>query len=172
MQELKTAIKAAAKRLFDAEIEPELSRPDEKFGDYATNAALQLAKQTSKAPNEIAQQLIAELGGQAGIKEISLAGPGFINFKITDGALEQAAFSATNLPKPNSGQEILVEFGDPNPFKEMHIGHLYSYVVGDSISRLLEASGARVKRLSYHGDVGLHVAKAIWAMRKSDNNTA
>ena len=166
MQELKGAIKLAAKKLFEADIEPELSRPDEKFGDYATNVALQLAKQVEKTPNEIARQLITELHNIEGIEEVSLAGPGFINFKLTDDALGRIAFSATELPKPNSGQEILVEFGDPNPFKEMHIGHLYSYIVGDSISKLLETSGATVRRLSYHGDVGLHVAKTIWAMQK------
>jgi arginyl-tRNA synthetase len=72
--------------------------------------------------------------------------------------------------KEEKGQEILVEFGDPNPFKEMHIGHLYSYIVGDSICKLLEKSGAIVRRLSYHGDVGLHVAKAIYGMQKEGIN--
>jgi arginyl-tRNA synthetase len=171
MQELKQAIKEAAKRLFDTEIEPELSRPDEKFGDYASNAALQLAKQAAKTPNEIAQKLVTELQNSPGVKEVTIAGPGFINFKLTDEALEKAALSANGLPKLLAGQEILAEFGDPNPFKEMHIGHLYSYIVGDSISKLLEASGASVRRLSYHGDVGLHVAKAIWAMQKDAPNS-
>lgn len=166
MQELKAAIKVAAKTLFGADIEPELSRPDEQFGDYATNTALQLAKQASKAPSEIARKLAVELSSVAGIQEVTVAGPGFINFKLTDEALAQAALGATDLPKPSQGQEILVEFGDPNPFKEMHIGHLYSYIVGDSISRLLEAEGATVRRLSYHGDVGLHVAKAIFGVGK------
>ena len=164
MQELKQAIKDAAKKLFDADIEPELSRPDEKFGDYATNAALQLANKSAKAPNEIAQKMAGELRSVPGIKEVTIAGPSFINFKLTDEALGQAALAAIDLPKPNQGQEILVEFGDPNPFKEMHIGHLYSYIVGDSIAGLLEASGATVRRLSYHGDVGLHVAKAIYGL--------
>lgn len=165
-EELKQAVKTAAKKLFDADIEPELSRPDEKFGDYATNAALQLAKKAAASPNQIARQLIDELKSLGFIADISSAAPGFINFRLTDKALAEAAFSATDLAKPLAGQEVLVEFGDPNPFKEMHIGHLYSYIVGDSIARLLEASGAQVKRLSYHGDVGLHVAKAIYGLKK------
>jgi arginyl-tRNA synthetase len=74
--------------------------------------------------------------------------------------------SATDLPKPNQGQEILAEFGDPNPFKEMHIGHLYTSIVGDAISGVLEASGAQVRRLSYHGDVGMHVAKWLWGIHQ------
>jgi arginyl-tRNA synthetase len=168
MQELKQAVKDAAKKLFDTDLEPEISRPDEKFGDYATNAALQLAKKAAATPRQIAEKLAAELEGTAGIKDISIAGPGFINFRLTDEALRKAASAATDLPKPLDGQEILVEFGDPNPFKEMHIGHLYSYVVGDAIASLLEAAGAVVKRLSYHGDVGRQVAQAVWGMRQTE----
>jgi arginyl-tRNA synthetase len=171
MQELKQAVKDAAKKLFGTDIEPELSRPAEQFGDYSTNAALQLAKQAAKTPQEIARGLVEELKNSPGIKSVSLAGPGFINFRLTDEALANAALSAADLPKLNQGKEVLVEFGDPNPFKEMHIGHLYSYVVGDSISRLLEASGAAVRRLSYHGDVGLHVAKAIYGLRTRETST-
>jgi arginyl-tRNA synthetase len=176
MQELIQAVQNAAKKLFSVEVEPILSRPEEKFGDYATNVALQLAKQAAKSPREIAQALTDELQRTPGIQEITIAGPGFINFKLTDEALARAAFSATSLPKPNTNQEILVEFGDPNPFKEMHIGHLYSYIVGDTIANLLEVSGAEVKRLSYHGDVGLNVAKAIYGLRQlgqesSDDST-
>lgn len=166
MQELKQALKDACKRLFDADVEPELSRPDEKFGDYATNAALQLAKRQGTNPGELAGQLAEELRSFPDISHVQVAGPGFINFRLKDDALAKAAISAADLPKTRAGQEILVEFGDPNPFKEMHVGHVYSYVAGDAISSLLETSGAEVHRLSYHGDVGLHVAKAIWGMQK------
>ena len=167
MQELKQALKDACKRLFDAEAEPELTRPDERFGDFATNVALQLAKQQGRNPNELAGQLAEELRSLPDISEVQVAGPGFINFKLKDEALAKAAMSAADLPKTRAGQVILVEFGDPNPFKEMHVGHVYSYVAGDAISSLLETSGAHVHRLSYHGDVGLHVAKAIWGMQKA-----
>jgi arginyl-tRNA synthetase len=172
MQELASVIKVAVQKLFNTEVEPVLSRPEEKFGDYATNVALQLAKQAAKSPQEIARALADELQVAEGIKEVTIAGPGFINFRLKDEALANAAWTATNLPQPNIGQEILVEFGDPNPFKEMHIGHLYSYIVGDAISNLLEASGATVKRLSYHGDVGLHVAKAIYGLRQLGQNSS
>ncbi|MBX4190874.1 arginine--tRNA ligase [Candidatus Saccharibacteria bacterium] len=166
MEELRRAVKEASQKLFSMELEPEITRPDEKFGDYATNAALQLAKQAAATPRQIAEKLAIQLQDLPGMREISIAGAGFINFKLTDEALAEAAFSANELPKLNEGKEILVEFGDPNPFKEMHIGHLYSYIVGDAISSLLEASGITVRRLSYHGDVGLHVAKAVWGMRR------
>ena len=60
----------------------------------------------------------------------------------------------------------MVEFTDPNPFKELHIGHLYSNIVGEAISRTLESCGATVQRVCYQGDVGMHVAKSVWGMRK------
>jgi arginyl-tRNA synthetase len=163
--ELKTAIKAAAKQLYGIDVEPEVDRPDEKFGDYSTNISIRLAKQLGKSPHEIAEQLRPEIEKIAIVSSTSEAGP-FINIRLTDEALVRAVSSSVDLPKPLAGQEILVEFGDPNPFKEMHIGHLYSYVVGDSICRLLESQGAAVRRLSYHGDVGLHVAKAIYGLRE------
>lgn len=166
MQELREAVKSAAKKLFDVDAEPEITRPEEQFGDYATNIALQLAKKRSKNPRELADMLAAELRDKPQLAEVSVAGPGFINFKLTNEALAKAALSAADLPRPQAGREILVEFGDPNPFKEMHIGHVYSYVTGDAIASLLETGGATVRRLSYHGDVGLHVAKAIWGMQK------
>lgn len=166
LQELRQAIKDSCRKLFNTATEPEITRPDEQFGDYATNVALQLAKQQAVTPRQIAEKLVGELSGQPGIQDISIAGPGFINFRLTDEALAQAAYAATELAKPNAGKQILVEFGDPNPFKEMHIGHLYSYIVGDAISSLLEASGTEVKRLSYHGDVGRQVAQAIWGMQQ------
>ncbi|HEX5448211.1 MAG TPA: arginine--tRNA ligase [Candidatus Saccharimonadales bacterium] len=165
-KELVRALKQACQKLFSKDIEPEVSRPDEQFGDYATNTALQLAKILSQHPRLVAEKLAEELRNNPDLKEAIVAGPGFINFKLTDDKLQELAGSATNLPKPLEGQEILVEFGDPNPFKEMHIGHLYSYIVGDTISNILTVAGANVKRLSYHGDVGRQVAQAMWGMRQ------
>lgn len=65
------------------------------------------------------------------------------------------------------GEKIIIEFTDPNPFKPFHIGHLMSNSIGESISRITEWSGAEVTRANYQGDVGPHVAKAIWGMKKS-----
>ncbi|MDO8620045.1 MAG: arginine--tRNA ligase, partial [bacterium] len=68
--------------------------------------------------------------------------------------------------KKLSGKKVMVEYTDPNPFKAMHIGHLMSNAVGESIARLVEFEGAKVVRACWQGDVGLHVAKAIWGMKK------
>ncbi|MBU1728042.1 arginine--tRNA ligase, partial [Patescibacteria group bacterium] len=75
-------------------------------------------------------------------------------------------FGKNNLLK---GEKVIVEYTDPNPFKEFHIGHLMSNTIGEAISRVIEASGAEVKRACYQGDVGLHIAKAIWWMQKQDS---
>lgn len=166
--ELASGVASAVKELFGVDISVELTRPDEQFGDYSTNVALQLSRQLGKNPREtaaiISEELRVKLTEQ--VSDVSVAGPGFINLTLTDASLAQSLTARSK--KPLAGQQILVEFGDPNPFKQMHIGHLYSYIVGDSICYLLEAAGADVKRLSYHGDVGLHVAKAIWGMQQGN----
>jgi len=164
MQEIKKALDAAAKAEFGVDGKTELSVPDEKFGDLATGIAMQVGKKTGKNPREVAILLAGKLHNLEVVEKVEIADPGFINIRLNDEYLLDSSGRATDLPKPLAGQEILVEFGDPNPFKELHIGHLYSYIVGDSISRLLEAHGASVSRLSYHGDVGLQVAQAVYGL--------
>ncbi|HLG91094.1 MAG TPA: arginine--tRNA ligase [Candidatus Saccharimonadales bacterium] len=170
IQELKTSIASKVKELYGIDIEPELTVPDERFGDHATNVALQAAKQLDKNSQEVATLLAGNLHGHSLLEKVEVAGPGFINLTLKDEVLAGSANRAADLPKPYADQEILVEFGDPNPFKELHIGHLYSAVAGDGVAGLLEAGGATARRLSYHGDVGLHVARAIWAMQKQAGN--
>jgi arginyl-tRNA synthetase len=173
MQEtLRSGITAACKELFDVGPTVELTRPEPQFGDFSTNIALQLAKEVGKSPREIADALAVKLRETLSgkVEDVSVAGPGFLNLTLSDAALLEGLGAGPD--QTYQGQEVLVEFGDPNPFKAMHIGHLYSYIVGDAISSLLEAAGADVKRLSYHGDVGLHVAKALWAMRREPHTSA
>lgn len=161
---LEKQIAAACRKLFNAKVGVELTRPEERFGDYATNAALQLAAQTGKKPREIADALAAELkkGLADTVSEISVAGPGFLNFKLSDKALLE---SLSDKPaQPLTGQTAVAEYSDPNPFKVLHAGHLYTSVVGDAIANLLERAGAKVHRVNYGGDVGLHVGKTLWAI--------
>jgi arginyl-tRNA synthetase len=70
----------------------------------------------------------------------------------------------------NSGKKVIVEYTDPNPFKEFHIGHLVPNAIGESISRLIQFSGAEIKRANYQGDVGRHVARAIWGLQKNGDS--
>ncbi len=164
METIKTAIETACKKLFDEEVTTELSRPDEQFGDYATNVAMQLAGKLNKNPREVAEELVAVLSEQLSdsVSTITIAGPGFINIKLSDDALWSLA-GAEPL-RSMDGQKIVAEYSDPNPFKVLHAGHVYTTVVGDAIARLLEIAGAEVHRVNYGGDVGLHVGKTIWAI--------
>lgn len=153
-------ITARVTALFDVETTVELTRPDEQFGDYATNVALQLSKQLSKPPREIAEQIVAELAGHDVIAAAEVAGPGFINLRLTDGALVKLA---TTSPASVRSDTVVIETNNPNPFKAMHIGHGYNAILGDTIANLIEASGATTYRVSYHGDVGLHVGKSMYS---------
>jgi len=162
--ELERAIAQCVQELYAASVTIDLSRPEEKFGDYATNVALQLAKQVGKPPREIAEALAAKLQENLAetISKVEVAGPGFLNLTLTDTALQ--ALAATPPAPVLSGQTIIAEYSDPNPFKPLHAGHLYTTLVGDTISRLLEHAGAKVVRMNYGGDVGLHVGKSMWAI--------
>jgi arginyl-tRNA synthetase len=162
--EIEAAIAAVCKELFDADVRAALTRPAEQFGDYATNIALQLAKQIGKNPREVAGQIADDLRTQLGdkVRDVSIAGPGFINLSLSDKALLESADAA---PKRNlEGQTIVSEYSDPSSFKVLHAGHLYTSVVGDAISNLLENAGGQVHRVNFGGDVGLHVAKTMWAI--------
>lgn len=163
-QELKASIERAVQELFGLEQPVELTRPDEQFGDFATNIALQLAKPTGKNPREIADALAAKIRENAAeqVAEVTVAGPGFINIRLSDAAV--VASMQTPPAQSLRGRKILVEYSDPNPLKPLHAGHLYTTLVGDTIARLVEHAGAETIRLNYGGDVGLHVGKSMWAI--------
>lgn len=162
MQELKEAIKYAVKDLFDVDLEPELARPEEQFGDYSTNIALQLAANLYKKPREIASQLVEKLQSPL-LAKTEVAGPGFINFWLTDKALQKMIYVKTEI-QTYAGKKVVIETNNPNPFKDIHIGHAFNSIVADTIANLLEAGGAEVHRVSYHGDVGPHVGRSLWAI--------
>ena len=146
------------------------------LGDFATNAAIVYAKKIGKSPQAFAGELIEKLLEKhiSEVEKIEVAGTGFVNFflsreyftKNTNEILSHRDAYGTN--KTLAGKKVIVEYTDPNPFKEFHIGHLMSNAIGESISRLIEASGAEVKRACYQGDVGLHVAKAVWGMKTGE----
>lgn len=160
------AIRSVCKDLYGLETEVELTRPDEQFGDFTTNVALQLAKHLNQSPRQIAEQISEGVRSQnLSIQNIEVAGPGFINIKLTDVALWELAEAEP--PKTLTGKVILAEYSDPNPLKPLHAGHLYTTLVGDCIANLLEYTGAQVTRLNYGGDVGLHVGKSMWAIIKA-----
>lgn len=147
---------------FGIEADVVLSRPDPQFGDYSTNVALQLAKRVGKNPRDVAEIIVSKLGDNDGVADVSIAGPGFINIRLSDDAL-----LAQTKKEPEAvlaAQIVVAEYSDPNPFKVLHAGHLYTTLVGDVMSRLLAVSGATVHRVNFGGDVGRHVAMNMWAI--------
>lgn len=170
--QLESIITATVQRLYDVpaakSLQVHLGRPDPQFGDYATNVALQIAKPAGLNPRQAAEAIVAALQADpaltAQVSEVSIAGPGFINLRLTDRALTDLA--AEPVAQTLAGKVIVTEYSDPNPFKPLHAGHLYTTLVGDMIARLVEVAGAKTTRINYGGDVGLHVAKCMWAIMR------
>ncbi len=162
----------------------ELSVPDDAAtqGHFSTNAAMRFAKERGMKPMDLAAEIAEKVrvSAPAGFFEkAEAAAPGFVNFWMSDDAwrMEFASIavavrrgahggSVYGTNDGMKGKAVMVEFTDPNPFKLFHIGHLMSNTIGESFARLYEAAGAKVIRANYQGDVGLHVAKAVWGMRR------
>lgn len=167
-------IRDAVRAALGSEVAFSVERPAEyAHGDYAVNAALTAGKVLKRNPKELAEELAQALRGALGsdAAKVEVAGPGFVNITLSRQAIAadivRAAAQGGAWGKASSiERQVMVEYGNPNPFKEMHIGHLMSNVVGEAISRLIEASGAHVVRDTFGGDVGPHVAKALWALRR------
>lgn len=159
---MESQITRIVSELFNIETNVVLTRPDAQFGDYATNVALQLAKPLSKNPREVAEQLAEKLRETGEFTEVTVAGPGFINLRLADSVLVAKALRP--IEQSYAGKIVVAEYSDPNPFKVLHAGHLYTSIAGDAMANLLQAAGATVHRVNFGGDVGLHVGKTIWAM--------
>lgn len=159
MQEITNSLEKVINELFDVKLDIELTRPDEQFGDYATNVALQLSKHLGQNPRDIAQKIIdeADVAGAS----LELAGPGFINITLADSLLlEQVRASSQKVMEG----VVVIETNNPNPFKAMHIGHAFNAILGDTLANLLELTHSEVHRVSYHGDVGAHVGKSMYSL--------
>ena len=155
---------------------------EKRYGDYSTNIALALAKKVRKNSIEVANYIFSKMNyynvlKNIGIEKVEVAGSGFINFYLSKDFFienlkkvlkEKTKFGHNQNLK---GEKTIVEYTDPNPFKEFHIGHLMSNSIGESLSRIFEFQGARIKRANYQGDVGLHVAKVIWGKLKNPDKT-
>ncbi len=164
MNDIKTVIEIAIRELYELEVSAELTRPDAQFGDFSSNVALQLSKKLGKNPREIADDLVKKLVENDSIEKAEVAGPGFINIYLTNQAL--ASLVSLDYKKGRENQTVVIETNNPNPFKAMHIGHGLNAIVADTIANLLQADGAHVYRVSYHGDVGLHVGKSMYSLLK------
>ncbi len=139
------------------------------FGDYSTNIALQLSKLNSKngqhSPQEIATKIAQKMEKMDYLEKVEIKGAGFINFFLKDSVLLEYLKEEINIPQAQN-QKVMVEYGHVNLLKEVHIGHLRTFILGESLSRVLQAQGYEVFRANYQGDIGLHIAKAIWGIQQ------
>lgn len=172
---IRDAVTKAIQELGVKDLDFSVKHPNDlSHGDYATNAALIVAQKLKKNPHEVAEKMVqlTELNALKGIEKVEIAGPGFINFFLHRDFFSEKIAVAIELEddwgKNDSwkGKKVVVEYTDPNPFKEFHVGHLFTNAVGESIARLFMMAGADTKRVNYQGDVGLHVAYAIWGMQE------
>ena len=151
---------------FKVTVDPVITRPDEKFGDYTTNVSFGLAHQLNKNPREIAEKLIEGIRHSLASDAIQVNNvSNFINIKLSDEALiKDSELAITYKPNLYKDQVIVCEYSDPNPFKVLHVGHLYTSIVGNAIANLFEVAGGKVFRVNFGGDVGRHVAINMWAI--------
>lgn len=163
MKQVVDVISETIKQLFDVEMVVELQRPKPEFGDFATNVAMQLAGRLGQNPRQIAEQIVEQLRANPLFSAVEIAGPGFINLKLTDQILWQTAQAPA--PAIYQNMSYVLEYSCPNAFKDLHTGHLYQTIYGDILARVLESAGATVHRTSFGGDVGLHVAKCLYGMK-------
>ncbi len=143
-------------------------------GDYATNAAMASAKKLGTNPRKLADVLAKHIQDTLGAdaERVEVAGPGFINITLSKAAVSFGISEADakgeewGRGEAEKGKRVIIEYSNPNAFKEMHAGHLVGTIIGESLSRLIENEGATVVRDTFGGDVGPNVAKALWALRQ------
>ncbi len=159
------SILAVVQKIYGRETVVILERPEEKFGDFTTNVAMQLAGELKQNPKEIADNIAKKLRENEDFIEVTVDGPGFINIRVADKVLLNGLGAESE--KSWQDKVVVCEYSDPNPFKVLHAGHLYTTLVGDVIGNLFEIAGADLKRVNFGGDVGLHVARAMWAIMQT-----
>ncbi|MEI6850868.1 MAG: arginine--tRNA ligase [Candidatus Saccharibacteria bacterium] len=158
MDSITSVIKSIVSQLFGVNQDIQLSRPDSQFGDFATNVAMQLAKQLGKNPREVADQLAEKLRETGGFTEVNVAGPGFINVRLSARGLSDSLNSAWSANygenDDGAGKTVVVEYPSPNMAKPYSIGHLRPGNQGWAVKRLMEATGWKVITDNHLGDYG------------------
>lgn len=137
---------------------------DKKNGDFATNLALTLAKPLGKPPRAVAEAIVAALPAGGIVSKVEIAGPGFINFFLAAGALQQIVVEILNggdafgIDRSGTKGKAMVEFVSANPTGPLHVGHGRGAAVGDCMARVLAAAGWQVTKEFYYNDAGNQIA--------------
>src|SRR5581483_382475 len=166
---IESRLQAAVKALLpDADAATVLVRPcpDPKFGDYQTNALIGLAKQRKLNPRQLATDVLAKLDVNEWCESVEIAGAGFPNFRLKTSALAKTLEAAARgehlfFEKTAAPQTVVVDFSSPNVAKPMHVGHIRSTILGDSLARTLRLLGHRVITDNHIGDWGTQFGKLL-----------
>src|SRR5437879_2046207 len=142
-------------------------RPD--LADFQSNGALAAAKRLGRNPRELAAAVAERLAGDPRLAAVEVAGPGFINLKLTDAALSDRAQAIADDPRLGAGtvaqpRRVLVDYGGPNVAKPMHVGHLRASIIGEAIKRLYRFRGDTVLGDAHFGDWGYQMGLLIGAV--------
>ena len=149
-----------------------------EHGDFQINGAMGAAKKAKQNPRELAQKVAEALAGNAVIESAEVAGPGFINLRLRPEFLAQNIHAALNdarfgIAKTDKPQTVVIDYSSPNLAKEMHVGHLRSSIIGDSISRVLEFMGNTVIRQNHVGDWGTQFGMLVaYLVEQQKDNAA
>lgn len=158
MEDIAAVIRSAIRDMYGIDQDVKLSRPDVRFGDYATNIAMQLAKPLGKNPSEIASELAEALRRNDAFSEVNVAGPGFINLRVRAKSLAdqlQQNWSDTFGENGDGlGKTVVVEYPSPNMAKPYSVGHLRPGNQGWAAKRLMEVTGWKVITDNHLGDYG------------------
>ena len=179
---LDAALKVAAGVVgLDSEFSADVRTTDPKHGDFQANGVLACAKRMRQNPRALAERLVAALPADVtDAFTVSVAGPGFINFTFKPATLQawlvrfstRQQLAAGAASGPLAGQTWVIDYSGPNTAKQMHVGHLRSAVIGESLCRLFEFGGARVIRDNHIGDWGTQFGKLIWAYKRQLDTVA
>ncbi len=141
------------------------STADEKFGDYQTNFAMAASKVFKKAPRAVAEQLVAALPENKLVDKVEIAGPGFINIFLNNGYaadLVKSSFTEKwDFSHINTDGTVVIDYSSPNIAKPMHVGHLRTTIIGDSLKRIMRFLGYQVIADNHLGDWGTQFGKLI-----------
>jgi arginyl-tRNA synthetase len=156
---------------FNEEFEPQTRSADERFGDFQANGVLPFAKKAGKNPRELAQNLIDALP-QSEDWTVELAGPGFINFTLSPKFLLEwisehgSGAALTTSARCESPKKVVLDYSSPNTAKQMHVGHIRSTIIGESIARILAFQGNEIIRDNHLGDWGTQFGILLLAIKE------
>jgi arginyl-tRNA synthetase len=145
---------------------------DPKFGDYQANGCMMLAKALGQKPRDLAQEIARRVDLTPIAAAPEVAGPGFLNLRLNDEWVAQALQSlltdpSGGIPAPEHPRTVVFDFSSPNVAKPMHVGHLRSTVIGDSLSRITAALGHKVIRDNHLGDWGSQFGMILWGWKNA-----